>query len=383
MKDNKNVKVAQETPPTVSPKDFWFFDYCNNFELKPASLAGRKLKVLNEDIAYFYGNLLNSAIHPSIVKSGICGENWESCREIFFDNIRIDISTIKILFTFLPKVKVISLKLANNHLNLKSFETIIQLLLTTANNIYSFGFEWNNQIEVDVEDRKEFISLNVVNQENPNLCKAQELLYYLFEPFNKLEAVSLRGCYLGDEVMKEIFSRMKTNKTIKVLNLYKNNLTNNSLDSLCNMFLVNRTLEEINLGGNMYDDESISKLKDYIGIYEMNQTDIDKYENLKKEINDIIAANKKAKKGQQKELPFIDEMIEKDGKSYIVKNNIIKKIDFMLCNLTQKSFKDILYILDNNPDLILVLDLLKYDKDSVLCFIDQKKKYVNQVFLAK
>ena len=51
--------------------------------------------------------------------------------------------------------------------------------------------------------------------------------------------------------------------------------------------------------------------------------------------------------------------------------------------LSQKSFDDILYILDHNKELIVVLDLMKYNKEGIEKIIDPNGKYLNQIFLAK
>jgi hypothetical protein len=55
----------------------------------------------------------------------------------------------------------------------------------------------------------------------------------------------------------------------------------------------------------------------------------------------------------------------------------------MLNDLTQNSFEDVVDIIDRNDQFIIVLDLMKYNKESVLMFRDPQKKYINQVFLAK
>ena len=39
-------------------------------------------------------------------------------------------------------------------------------------------------------------------------------------------------------------------------------------------------------------------------------------------------------------------------------------------NMTQKSFEDLLYMIDHNKNLLLYLDLRKYNKESVLKMID-------------
>ena len=51
--------------------------------------------------------------------------------------------------------------------------------------------------------------------------------------------------------------------------------------------------------------------------------------------------------------------------------------------MTQKSFDDLLYLIDNTTNLILYLDLRKYNKDSVLKMIDINYPYCNRIYLYK
>ena len=78
---------------------------------------------------------------------------------------------------------------------------------------------------------------------------------------SKLEIVCLRGNFLGDEVAKQIFEGMKKEENfIRVLNLFKNNLTDECIKTFSEMILVNRNLEEINFGNNLLTDEAISEI---------------------------------------------------------------------------------------------------------------------------
>ena len=51
--------------------------------------------------------------------------------------------------------------------------------------------------------------------------------------------------------------------------------------------------------------------------------------------------------------------------------------------LTQKSFDNIIYMIDNTKNLIFNLDLRIYDKESILKLIDDKGNYFNRVYLCK
>ena len=139
------------------------------------------------------------------------------------------------------------------------------------------------------------------------------------------------------------------------------------------------------------DEYTIKKIKENIGIYELN--DVQYNEILEKnEIEQIIANNKAIKKNskvQSKPVPFVDEIKdeiinEEFTKHYKARNNIIQKIDFINNPKTmQNSFDDSIYLTDNTTNLILNLDLKKDNKESVLNMIDINGNYCNRVFLYK
>ena len=402
------------------PNEFWNYNYCNEIELDPKVLSGIKFKgKLYEELQNLYTTFLNSAVHPclkKIIKEIDEEENDENksnieeegtikedekkvnIKELIFNAIRIDQNTIKFMFLILDKTKIVSLKLSNNNLTLKNFNLLINDLIYTSNNIYSFRFEWNDFL-INEENNNQKMIFNEMDLSQPiqseiNFMKHLKLLFSPEVKENKLESISFRGCFLGNQLMNELLPLIKDNQNLLILNLYKNNLSNEILPSLSNMFLFNRKLKEINLGGNFFDDKTITHLKSYIGAYELSQEEYEKNLKLIEERNNIIENNKKMNKSTKnksapKEVPFVDEIKEKiiseeNVKHYIIKNDTIEKIDFMNNpNMTQKSFNDLLYLVDHTTNLILYLDLRKYDKDSVLKMIDINGPYSNRIYLYK
>ena len=402
------------------PNEFWNYNYCNEIELDPKVLSGIKFKgKLLEEIENLYSTYLKSAVHPclkKIIKEIDEEENDENksnieeegtikedekkvnIKELIFNAIRIDQNTIKFMFLLLDKTKIVSLKLSNNNLTLKNFNLLINDLIYTSNNIYSFRFEWNDFL-INEENNNQKMIFNEMDLSQPiqseiNFMKHLKLLFSPEVKENKLESISFRGCFLGNQLMNELLPLIKDNQNLLILNLYKNNLSNEILPSLSNMFLFNRKLKEINLGGNFFDDKTITHLKSYIGAYELSQEEYEKILKLIEERNNIIENNKKMNKSTKnksapKEVPFVDEIkeeiiSEENVKHYIIKNDTIEKIDFMNNpNMTQKSFNDLLYLIDHTTNLILYLDLRKYDKDSVLKMIDINGPYSNRIFLYK
>ena len=400
------------------PSEFWNYNYCNEIELDQKVLSGIKFKgKLSEELENLYSTYLKSAVHPCLKKiikeideeendennideEGIVKEDDKknNIKELIFNAIRIDQNTIKFMFLILDKTKISSLKLSNNNLTLKNFNLLINDLIYTSNNIYSFRFEWNDFL-INEENNNQKMIFNEMNLSQPiqseiNFMKHLKLLFSPEVKENKLESISFRGCFLGNQLMNELLPLIKDNQNLLILNLYKNNLSNEILPNLSNMFLFNRKLKEINLGGNFFDDKTIEHLKSYIGAYELSQEEYQKILKLIEEKNNIIENNKKANKNAKnktviKEVPFVDEIkeeiiSEENVKHYIIKNDTIEKIDFMNNpNMTQKSFNDLLYLIDHTTNLILYLDLRKYDKDSVLKMIDINGPYSNRIYLYK
>ena len=400
------------------PSEFWNYNHCNEIEVEQKALSGIKFKgKLYEELQNLYTTFLNSAVHPCLIKimQEIDEEendenknkeeeeeddnNNKNIKELIFNAIRIDQNTIKFMFMILPKTTIVSLKISNNNLTLNNFNLLIDNLINKPNNIYCFKFEWNDFL-INEENNNQKMIFNEMNLSQPisseiNFMKHLKLLFSPEIKENKLECISFRGCFLGNQLMNELLPLLKENQTLLILNLYKNNLSNEIITNLGDMFLFNRKLKEINLGGNYFDDKTIEYLKNYIGAYELSKEEYEKMLKLIEERDNIIEHNKKINtknskiKEKPKEVPFVDEIkeeiISEDNiKYYLIKNDTIQKIDFMNNpNMTQKSFEDLLYMIDHNKNLILYLDLRKYNKESVLKMIDINGPYCDRIYLYK
>ena len=200
--------------------------------------------------------------------------------------------------------------------------------------------------------------------------------------------------FLGNSLINELLPLLKDNQNLLILNLFKNNLSNDCLNNLSNMFLFNRKLKELNLGGNFFDDKTIEHIKSYIGKYELSQEEYEKQNKLIEERDLIIENNKKINKSSKnkvapKEVPFVDEIKDEEIsegniKHYLIKNDTLQKLDFMSNpKMTQKSFDDLLYLVEHTTNLILYLDLRKYNKESVLKMIDINGPYCDRIYLYK
>ena len=108
-------------------------------------------------------------------------EKKVNIKELIFNAIRIDQNTIKFMFLFLDKTKIVSLKLSNNNLTLKNFNLLINDLIYTSNNIYSFRFEWNDFL-INEENNNQKMIFNEMDLSQPiqseiNFMKHLKLLF--------------------------------------------------------------------------------------------------------------------------------------------------------------------------------------------------------------
>ena len=290
---------------TFCPEEFWNYNYCNNIEVNDKNLAGYKIKgKLTEELQALYSTYLKSAIHPSLLKVfqkldeeeekekekeklnssipkkepekkqiiskkliekeeiksplNVNKEDEESdeeeeeteekvIKEIIFNSIRIDQNTLKFLFLILPHTPIVSLKASSNSLTLKNFNLLIDSLIHKPNNIYSFRFEWNDYL-INEENNNQKMIFSEMNLDQPipseiNFMKNLKLLFAPDIKDCKLEAISFRGCFLGNQLMNELLPLLRDNQNLLVLNLYKNNLSNDCLKNLGEMFLYNRKLK--------------------------------------------------------------------------------------------------------------------------------------------
>ena len=228
-------------------------------------------------------------------------------------------------------------------------------------------------------DEKEFLILK----------KSQDILLNLITKVpNRLEALCLRGDLIGDEMAIKIFNGLKNELNyLRILNLFKNELTDNSIKVLGETMLINRRLEEINLGNNHLTDVSMNIIKINYGKFEMNEQDLEEYKKQEKERQDIIKQNAKLKAGKKPELevPYIDELKNIDGINYRIRNDVIKLFNLSQNNFTEKSFDDLIGILDGLNDVMITVDFKTYTEEQkdILNDKNNSKNYADRIYLLK
>ena len=376
----------------LKSRKFWCYDVCNEYNISDEIFNTYKQKGrFFEDATYFYESLIGTGPHPALKNKPNAGES----PILSFNNVLVDINTIKIIFFLFPSSKITTLKFCHNNFNIKTLECLITSLLTKPNSIYNFTYEWNDTISIEGKlfSYKDILTgeLSEINNQKEFLVlkKSQDILTNLITKVpNRLEALCLRGDLIGDETAIKIFNGLKNELNyLRILNLFKNELTDKSIKVLGETMLVNRRLEEINLGNNHLTDLSMNIIKINYGKFEMSETDLDEYKKLEKERQDIIKQNTKLKASKKPELevPYLDELKNIDGINYKVRNDVIKLFNLSQNDFTEKSFEDLIGILDGLNDVMVTVDFKTYSQEQkdILNDKDNPKNYVNRIYLLK
>ena len=329
----------------MKSKKFWSYEICSQFNLTEEVLStSKKRNKFYEDALYFY-EMMGTGPHPSIKHL----QGVQSPTAINFNNVLLDINTIKILFHLLPTTKITTIKLNNNNFNLKCLECLVKNLTEKENSINNITYEWNSDIIIDdIKYSYKDIALYEDEKLLQDIKKSQNFLINLVTHLpSKLEVVCLRGNFLGDEVAIKIFEGMKQEENnIRVLNLFKNNLTDECIKTFSDMILVNRNLEEINFGNNMLTDEA---------------------------------------KKPEIEVPYLDELKEIDGEYYKVKNDCLRVFNLIQNNFTEKSFDNVVKLLQGNINTVLTIEGKPYTEEqkAILKDTENEYKFGDRIFLLK
>ena len=367
----------------LKSKKFWSYEICEKFNLTDEMLNNYKKKgKFYEDGLYFYEQIGTGA-HPAIKAT-----QGTVPTIISFQNVLVDLNTLKILFMLLSSSKVTTLRFSSNKFNLNNLEFMIDSLFNKPNGVYNLTYEWNDKFIIDgIEYSFNDINNTVDEKLLNDLKKTQDLIVSLVTKSpNKLEALCLRGDMIGDKIAIQIFEGLKDpNSTLRILNLFRNNLTNECIKSFSEMLIVNRKLEEINFGRNYLTDESLDLIKENYGLFPMTPEEVEEYNNINKERQEIIKKNEKlrASKKPELEVPYLDEMKEINGTNYRVKNNSLKIINLIQNKFTGNSFENIKTLLDGNDDLLMTVDYKLYSEEQRNVFTDVNGKYVNRLYLLK
>lgn len=361
---------------------FWSYDLCQPVDFKQETIDGYKQKGrFYDDSAYLF-ELLSVTPHPSFKAS--FGKDSIEPNILSFVNVRVDINSLKILFALLPNTKIVTLKFSSNLLEFQNLEFLLTSLMTKANNIYNFIFEWNYELMHNSKIISAMSANQLSDSELEIIDKSRNLLAKITS-HSKLDALCLRGNYMGDKAAAILFSNLKANTSLQILNLYKNNLT-----SECTQFIVealneNRKLEEVNLGGNFFTDGDFKQIICLFGKFVLSEEEVETHFKLVKERDEILDKNKKLKNQRKNELPVpkVDEVEEYEGTHYLVKNTKIRSLNFMQNKLSEAILEEIFNFLNVSEEVLLVLDMKIFNKEDRERLADPRNKFTSKVYLAK
>ena len=366
-------------------KKFWSYEISSQYNLTNEVFSSSKHKgKFFEDAVYFY-DLIGTGPHPSFRQL----YSIPSPIIVNFNNVLIDINTIKIFFYLLQSYKSITtIKFSKNNLEIKTLEFLIKSFLEKENSITNLSYEWNDEILIEgikysYKNIKDIKDKNLINE----IKLSQELLAN-FVKSNNLKILCLRGNLIGNEGGKLIFKELKNEKSnLIVLNLFNNSLTDDCISSFCEMMLVNTKLEEINFGKNYLTDISIKLIGKNYGIFKMSEEELEEYKKVDKERQEIIKQNIKLKQAgkQELEIPYLDKIKEIDGIIYKYKNDTLRSFNFIQNLLSDKSYEDIILLLNSNKNCVITTDGRPFTEEqkNILREVNSEHDYGNRIFLLK
>lgn len=390
---------------------YWSYDICQNLETLPdKALETFKPKGRFFDDAVSLFEILTISPHPSL--NSQVGKDTIDPTSIVFDNILVDINSLRILFYLLPFTKILVLKFSKNSFDYSNLEYLINSLLTKQNNVFNLYFEWNSDIHYEGKQYKspetiyenelinqtsenildDFIPQNQPNirsnindaQVNEILLKSKLLIAKLGS-HPRLDSLCLRGNFLGDNACISLIEALKSNQVLRNLNLYKNSLGSKTAVAINQLLEVNRKIEDLNIGGNLFNDDDFKVIIEQLGKYSLSDEEVDNYNKKLKEKNEILEKNKKLKASKKQELPVpnLPEVDVVGEHYYMFKNNKLKTLNLMHNNLTKNIFASIIKVIERTEEVLFIFDIKIFEKIERDKLADPKNKFTSKVYLAK
>jgi len=360
-------------------KKIWSYNQSQEFDFKQELFENYKLKGRFYEDVNNYFEQIGILCHPSLKAAS--GKEYTEPNMLSFLNVLVDVNTIKILFALLPHCKVINLKFNHNLFDYSNLEFLIEGLLNKPSNLYSIAFEWNSKIKHD----HDIVNFDTPLVETETIGRKAQLLITKMVNIPKIEALCLRGNMLSDEAGIQIMTYLKTNSTIRVLNLYKNNFTSAIIPSFLTVIEQNKKLEEINLGANYFVDQDIVGLKDLIGKLGISNEEAEAIQKKARDREGIIERNKKLKSQKKPEepLPIVEDITQIGEYWYIIRNNRIKNLNLMLNNFTKNCYETLTNLLDISDELFITIDSKVFSYEQREKLIDPRQRYSSRVYLTK
>ena len=367
---------------------FWNYEINNYVDPKPGAIDNYKLKGKFYDDCTSLFDIIGTFPHPSL-RLPVGKEHIEPTF-LTFQHILIDINTVRILSQLLINSKIISLKFSSNSFELVVLESLITALLTKTNTIFTLVYEWNHTVKL--ENTKDVISWG--KPEKP--IEKQDIHYDLLSKVHlqlarigtstKIESLCLRGNYLGDDAIILLLENLKTNNSLKIINLFNNRITSKGFAVFCKFLETNKKLEEVHFGKNELVDEDLVLFRKSLGKYLMTLEEVDTQQKKIKERDIVLEKNKKlkAQKKPEEPIPIVEEFVQVGDNFYIYKNTKLRSINLMQNNF--KNFYDlVISVLRQTEALFITIDSMLFDKDQKhsLTYPSSNMNFSTRIYLSK
>jgi len=235
---------------------------------------------------------LGAFVHPEFKKT--TPQSDQELPSFCSNSVKFDKFSFKILCSVLKNNPTQKVKFQNCELTDEHLEMLLEV--TRADTLTSLQLDWNP-----------FLG----SQKCPELCN----------DLSRLRFLSLRCCGINDEALELICKNLKSNKSIKTLNLYGNNFS--SLENIAEVLKENRVLVSLNLSKNNLTD---SHLEPLIGQFGKVALDPSKVEECKKKLKDSAKSKPSKSKAQLEiDLPQ-DELVQEEETYYLICNKSFKNL---------------------------------------------------------
>eukprot|EP00743_Colponemidia_sp_Colp-15_P000854 GILK01000942.1.p1 GENE.GILK01000942.1~~GILK01000942.1.p1 ORF type:complete len:415 (+),score=77.79 GILK01000942.1:873-2117(+) len=224
----------------------------------------------------------------------------------------LDRGTLRALQLALPASKVNTLRFINCALSVPAIETVCKMCASGA--ISTLQLEWNP------------------------LPTEQEAVFAKLISDTKLQHLSLRGNRIGNSLCQGLSDALKTNKTLKSIDLWSNDITDEGLAVLSSMLLDNKTLLSLSVGRNRITENGVSSLLSQIGLIKMSEQELQSYRERERLLAEV---QKKPVKGKKPTMEFdiapLEPTEELDGHMYWARNHTLLHINLSYNLITDTS----------------------------------------------
>ncbi|CAD8075052.1 unnamed protein product [Paramecium sonneborni] len=276
-------------------------------------------------------------------------ESDQTSQIVFFNSVKVDILTLKLLEFCCSQSGIQCLKFCNNDLGQSEYQIIAQIIGNTECKI-----------------KKLFIDWQLVQ---PQLLQSNHLLEQLY----------FRSCQINYAFIETLCQNMRN---LKVLDLYDNQLSKEAFGLIGVTLKDNIYLEQLGLAKNQITSlDQLSEIMQNVGKFLMTQEEYDEYRIKEKERDQIIERNKKVKKkGTEEIVPVLETIQQFENNWFIIRNQRLQLLNLSLNAIDDNSFILIEKFLNQTFEgFQLVLTNNKFEDQKALQRL--KKKYNKKLLI--